>query len=1178
VPVDLSLGLTLTLALEPIARGAFTALEPLEGAFRDPVRLAEVLRELLEKGGVEVEFTLPDIATLTGPFVSLADRATAALDAGRTLLLRLDETDDALERVELIGRLLGVVRDLVSVARDVGPAVDGIDLTSLPAPLDVHATWDADVAARLPEYLVVSWLRQQQPVAYQILNFLGVVPDDAQEFRFDVVEALIADPVAVLKDRFGWGDPALVDRLTGLLLDKLAELIQASGLPARITAVDPAFDSFFNGQQVFQAVLPLADGFIPGGYGAFGVVAVPVPRTPTGSIDGILFSPLVRGTAGRSFLLDEAGHWRLDFHADLDGLGDLWVRIHPTEIKAGASAPDATAGATLVFGPPEGFVLLGSREGSRLELSGFETSLELVLDGDAPPDERGDVVFRARTAAVGNPGLRLVLTTGEADSFLGSVLGHAELEATADVEMSWSAQGGFSFGAGTSLSHRVDVAKQIGPVRFDAFSIAILPAGGPDDDGIALDVRTDLGARLGPFSLDVQGLGVTLSVVKPQGGDAMIGPFDVGAGLRAPNGIGFAIEAPSVSGGGFLEFDFDAGRYSGALQLQIMSVGLTAVGLLSLPPEGTQGTWSLLFALSLRFQIPLGFGFTLTGVGGLIAVNRTFDPDSLTRGVRTGAIGTLMFPPEPLNAPALVQQMESYFPEAQGNFIIGPFAQISWGVGKLITAELGILISIPTGSGSGVKIAIIGILRTVLPKPEAPLLVLNMAVLGLIDFQAGTIELAASVYDSTLLKTIQLSGDMALFAVVGRQSYFLLSVGGFHPAWKPPAGVPARITNLKRLRAAIKLGKNIECSIKGYFAVTSNTFQLGGRFDLVARAKFLGAEYRAEGYLSFDLLIYFNPFRFIADATAGFSVKKKKKEILGIHLAIHVRGPKPWYGRAEGRFKFFGIKVKFRVSFGKKPQQTTPGTFPVREEIVKQLADVRNWDAVGSGGVDSTWDLVILTEEPDDDSELLVRPDGRMEVRQRIAPLDQELEIYGTQNVEGPKRTRIAAAGFASGPDTPTEDVLDGFAPAQYRKMSESEKLAAPSFEDHLSGVSFGGQGVTIDAAAAEEKELTWEVYKAGSDVAEGTEQTTPVDDDRLFRLTADVAQLNALSLDTTAVALGATTYTVVDGDTGEIATDVVDDATVGMSWMQATHLLQTASTDAHDVLLVVPFHTAVNP
>src|SRR5690606_33518461 len=124
-----------------------------------------------------------------------------------------------------------------------------------------------------------------------------------------------------------------------------------------------------------------------------------------------------------------------------------------------------------------------------------------------------------------------------------------------------------------------------------------------------------------------------------------------------PARLGFTVTAPAVTGGGYLDFRPEVGQYSGALQLDFASVGLTAVGLLSLPAKQGDSTWSLLFALSLEFQVPLGFGFVLTGAGGLIAVNRTFDPDALTRGVRTGAIGSLMFPPKPLDAPALIRQM-----------------------------------------------------------------------------------------------------------------------------------------------------------------------------------------------------------------------------------------------------------------------------------------------------------------------------------------------------------------------------------------------------------------------------------------------------------------------------------------------------------------------------------------
>ena len=42
--------------------------------------------------------------------------------------------------------------------------------------------------------------------------------------------------------------------------------------------------------------------------------------------------------------------------------------------------------------------------------------------------------------------------------------------------------------------------------------------------------------------------------------------------------------------------------------------------------------------------IPLGFGFTLTGVGGLVAVDRTVDVGALQAGLRSGSLDAMLFP------------------------------------------------------------------------------------------------------------------------------------------------------------------------------------------------------------------------------------------------------------------------------------------------------------------------------------------------------------------------------------------------------------------------------------------------------------------------------------------------------------------------------------------------------
>jgi hypothetical protein len=83
-------------------------------------------------------------------------------------------------------------------------------------------------------------------------------------------------------------------------------------------------------------------------------------------------------------------------------------------------------------------------------------------------------------------------------------------------------------------------------------------------------------------------------------------------------------------------------------------------------------------------------------------------------------------------------------------------------------------------------LAVMGAVSIELPEETDALLELHMDLIGAIDLSEGTVMVVA-LHDSSLLKTLQLSGGMAICASFGDHPYFLLSVGGYHPGGRPAA-------------------------------------------------------------------------------------------------------------------------------------------------------------------------------------------------------------------------------------------------------------------------------------------------------------------------------------------------------------------------------------------------------
>ena len=97
-------------------------------------------------------------------------------------------------------------------------------------------------------------------------------------------------------------------------------------------------------------------------------------------------------------------------------------------------------------------------------------------------------------------------------------------------------------------------------------------------------------------------------------------------------------------------------------------------------PGGGAGYSLIVLASALFPPVQLGFGFSLSGVGGLVGVNRTADVPSLQALARAGRLDDLMFPADLLHrAPQVAAGLAQQFPAAPGHFIVGPAVQVQWG-------------------------------------------------------------------------------------------------------------------------------------------------------------------------------------------------------------------------------------------------------------------------------------------------------------------------------------------------------------------------------------------------------------------------------------------------------------------------------------------------------------------
>lgn len=572
--------------------------------------------------------------------------------------------------------------------------------------------------------------------------------------------------------------------------------------------------------------------------------------------------------------------------------------------------------------------------------------------------------------------------------------------------------------------------------------------------------------KLGPVAATVDGLGlgVTLSKRDPYTNPGNFGIIQIDMEFLPPAGLGISLDTPVFTGGGYLFYDKPKGEYAGAVELSFKGMfAIAAIAVISSKmPDGRPGT-SVLFILSVEFSpgISLGFGFFLSGLGGMIGIHRTMQVEKLREGVRSGTIKNILFPQNIIaNISKIISDIKEVFPVKRDQFIIGPMAAITWGVPTIIRVDLGLAIEF----ASPVRFGILGLLRVILPDEKAALIKIQIAFLGMIDFEKQMLSFDASLFDSKIL-TFGLEGDMALRLSWGREKDFVLSVGGFHPSYNPPAYL--NIPKMRKLTIKILTG-NPRLTLSSYFAVTTNTVQFGAGIDFY----FGISKFKIIGEFGFDVLFQFSPFMFMADAYARLAVKLGSTTLLGISLKFSLEGPTPWRAKGIASFTilFITIKVRFDKTWGEKKNTMLPD-IAVLPLLLEALNERRNWRSISSAhGVPG-----VRMKATESSEVLILTPNGVIEISQKIVPLNAAINKFGQYNPADYSKFEISQTTIGSASTGPVQYINDVFAPANYLKVNDKEKLQLPSFEKQAAGVQIRVAGNVLRAGAGVNRQVTYE-------------------------------------------------------------------------------------------------------
>lgn len=1045
-------------------------LEPLEDAAESLDGLEVLLREV----GWKLDAEQNDWPTIRGAlaFIGHIDDLLNVMG-----VLNNAQTDN--EESAAIGHMMQIITALIF---ELG-IVASQPLTAKPFDNTDPDFWNI-LGEDIFGFLTQRYLHHYHPAFAGLFDFSGIltiteevadIPFLRRRVNFDRIPRLFYDTSGLMAEEYGWGGEPSEKFLAFSFLTRLGRFARGLGADTTLEVISEDFaNNYYTvdsphrfpvpglGVNIFQFLKSDT------GVGGIWLVAAPIPPAlqKSEAPEGIVVFPVVEGTARAQFQL--ADYLELILQGQFESAGAVKFEIRPSGVGI---TFDENLGSTvdasvlLRYGDNTPTILIGSRDSSNLQIGDVELEAQVNGTINAP-----EIAIRLDL----NSG-KLIIRCDEGDGFLQKLLPPDGIEANFEFGVEWSTTEGLRFSGSASLEVTIPVHLSLYVIKIESIYLSV----GFNECGVPIMVGLTGSAELGPISASIKRIGVQSALTFPETG-GNLGKANIDIGILPPTGAGLSINAYGLIGGGTLVFEHDNQRYTGSMALKFGDIGITAIGLITTRmPDGSDG-FALLVNIGITFNpaIQLSMGFTLSGVGGLIGVNRTMQIDVLRGGIKKGTLDSILFPdPDTVvqNAGKIISDLRAVFPPQEERFVIGPMLKIGWGTPNIIVGEVGVFVEL----FDPVRIVLLGQVEMALPKPEDAIVKVMIQIIGVLDFDKKELSFQASIDASSLL-VFELYGDIALLIGWGTQPQFGMALGGFHPKFTPPA--PANIfADLRRLTVNLNYGFVVQLQCTGFLAITPNSLQFGAKISV-----FIGIsdiDLGVYGFMGFDALFIFSPFSFEAGIEAGLSIRVMGMVLAEVYVAFRLSGPTPWnvMGNARVKIIFFDIDVGFSVTWGRN----NPGLLNPVNPWPFLLEDLQRAESWGSR-MPSSASLVESFAKIEDEVvtsgdvepvmvPIVVHPAGILEIRQNTAPLEVVLTRFGNAPVQTYDCFRIDKVTTHDDDKLSTRPVKEFFSRGQFEQLRAEQKLSIPSFEKMQAGVFTASSSRVIIQGERESAQLGYE-------------------------------------------------------------------------------------------------------
>lgn len=372
--------------------------------------------------------------------------------------------------------------------------------------------------------------------------------------------------------------------------------------------------------------------------------------------------------------------------------------------------------------------------------------------------------------------------------------------------------------------------------------------------------------------------------------------------------VGYSGASVTIAGG-LVKFDGPPIEYDGMLLVEVASIGAIVVGSYAVVGSGSDQYTSLAIFGGVFVTIQIPPYLSLTGFAlGLGYNRRLLVPDDLTQIPDFILVKALDQPEAIANDP--MQALFAFHEE------VPPARGALWLAAGLrgtafelvhITAVLYVALD------RGVDVGLLGVARLALPADDAAIVNIELALKVRFSTDEGLFSVQAQLTDNSWLISpdCQLTGGFAFFLWF-KKSQLLLTLGGYHPAFKPLPEYPV----VPRLGFRWDFEGIVHIKGESYFALTNTAVMTGVRLEVTYGPDWLQLWFTAYT----DILVSWDPFHYEVDLGVAIGARLHIRICffacatvdisMSIGASLHLSGP-PFHGTVTVDLGVTSVTVPF---------------------------------------------------------------------------------------------------------------------------------------------------------------------------------------------------------------------------------------------------------------------------